>query len=389
MKKIINSALIAISIREIKQFSRNSIMLAIFILAPIAYSLLIGFVYKDAKVTDLPIMLIDLDQSPLSDRIADALDENIYLKVLIIKQNQENYKDQIISEKLQAVITIPKGFQAEVEQKRHPEMNVEINGLNMLTANYASTGIMKVLASLNAGIEMASLQKSGIPSAIAAQRYESFAITTSRFYNPASNYLMFLWPGMLGTILQQVFLLTIALSFSKEYEKNTFEELFATTRNTLKILMGKAIPYWIIGLILWFPLIRVSLPAFHVPLVSNQLAYWLISALFVLSLTFFGIAISIAVKSQLKATEILMIIATPSFIISGQTWPIEQMPNWIRLIAEGIPLTHYLEAFRRLMLYQANLSNITPQIVGLLIITIVSFAASYFLLKKSLSSFKK
>jgi ABC-2 type transport system permease protein len=83
-----------------------------------------------------------------------------------------------------------------------------------------------------------------------------------------------------------------------------------------------------------------------------------------------------------------MVIATPSFIISGQTWPLSQMPVWVQTLASGIPLTHYLEAFRRLLLYQAGFSEIMPQLIGLSIITVVSFVVATILLKIKIKRLK-
>lgn len=376
-------------IREFKLLSSNTVMLAVFIAAPVAYSLLIGAVYKNAKVTDLPVMVVDLDNSPLSHTIIDAINDNEFMEVAGIRQQLGNLRDEVLEMNYHAVITIPKGFEGDIQQKRHPEVDVDINATNMLTANYVTTGLMKVLGTYNAGIEITSLQKGGMPRAIAEQHYEAFRINMTRFFNPSSNYLIFLWPGMLGTILQQVFLLTIALSFAKELEENTFGDIFKVSHSPLFLLMAKAIPYWIIGIALWFPLMKISFSIFHIPQIANGGAYWLISSLFVMSLTFAGIAVSVAFKSQLKATEVLMVVATPSFIISGQTWPLDQMPQWIQVISNTIPLTHFAEAFRKLLMCDAGILDILPQLKALTIITMVSLATAIMVLGFRMRAYKK
>ena len=375
--------------REFKLFGTNTVMLAIFIAAPIAYAILTGAVYKDAKVTDLPILIVDLDETPFSDKVIDALNDNQYLKVMEVRRTREDFKAELLKNNYQAVVTIPENFQADIEQKRHPEISAEINSGNMLTGNYTTTGIMSVLGTLNAGFEIGSLQKKGMPTAIASEQFESFQISVSRFYNPSSNYLMFLWPGMLGTIMQQVFLLIFALSFGKEFVTKSIGDLLKISKSPTYLILVKSVPYWIIGFIVWFPLLKILMPYFDVPMVEGKFAFMLITVLFVLSLTFLGIAVSVAIPSPIKATEILMIVATPSFIISGQTWPSSQMPVWVQDIAACIPLTHYLEAFRRLLLYNASLKEILPQIIGLIIITLVSFLAAFVLLKIKIKRFEK
>ncbi len=363
--------------REFSLFGSNSLALLIFIGAPILYALLIGFVYKGAMVKDLPIIVVDLDNSPLSNKIIDAIDDNQYLKVEDVKYISGNLRDEVINKEYIGVITIPYKFQANIEQKRFCEIDADINGSNMLTANYASTGIQTVLATVNAALKIETLKKEGVPAEIASQQFESFRINMTRFFNPSSNYLYFLWPGMLGTVMQQVFLLTLALSFAKEFEENTFRNLIRYSDKSSYLLIVKAIPYLFMGITFWICLIHTFFSLFHMVMPHSLIAFYFISALFMISLIFMGIASSIIFKTQLKATEFLMVVAVPSFIISGQTWPLSQMPHAVQWFAQIIPLTHYLEAFRRLALENASISDILPQIQGLLWLSVIYFLVAY------------
>jgi len=137
----------------------------------------------------------------------------------------------------------------------------------------------------------------------------------------------------------------------------------------------------LMGMALWLPLIRCFFSFFRIEMAQSYGAFFLVSALFMLAVTFLGIAISIMMTTQLKATEVLMIIATPSFIISGQTWPLSQMPHAIQYIADFIPLTHYLEAFRSLLMYKASYKQIMPQITSLSVLTVINMIIAYFALR--------
>jgi ABC-2 type transport system permease protein len=370
-------------------FGSNTVAILIFVGAPILYSLLVGSVYKEATVKDLPIMVVDLDNSPLSNKVIDALDDNMYIKVAEVRNISGNYKDDVINNNYLAIITIPESFEANIQQRRYSEIDADVNGSNMLTANYASTGIQTVLSTINAGLEIETLKKKGVPTEIASQQYESFRINVTRFFNPSSNYLLFLWPGMLGTIMQQVFLLALALSFSKEFEDDTFRNLVRYSKSPSYLLLVKSLPYWLMGMALWLPLIRGFFALYHVDMMSSVGGFYLASALFMLSLTFMGTAVSIIFNTQLKATEVLMIIAVPSFIISGQTWPLAQMPGIVQTIANYIPLTHYLEAFRRLLLYKATIHEIMPQIHALLWLSFIYMVIAIISLKIRIVKQKK
>jgi len=373
-------------VREFKLLSKNYVIIAIFIGAPFLYAVLLGSVYSDAKVTNLPIIVVDLDNTPLSNNVIDALDDNQYLEVeRILLETNSKLELQLIKDKYHAVVTIPEGFEADINQKRHPEIDADVDAANMLTANYITTGIMSVLGTLNAGIEIATLQKKGIPTSIAEEQYESFKINVNRHFNPSSNYLHFLSPGMLGTVMQQVFLLALALSFAQEFQSNTFSELLKFSTSSTYLIITKAIPYILVGILVWQPLFHFSSVIFHTPLAENQLAYWAITLLFFISLSSMGILASIAFQTELKATEVLMVIATPSFIISGQTWPLSQMPQWVQTLANAIPITHYLEAIRKLIMYKANFTDILPQIEAMTILTVISMSLAIVLLKIKIS----
>lgn len=130
-------------------------------------------------------------------------------------------------------------------------------------------------------------------------------------------------------------------------------------------------------------------PLFRVPFDVDSSAMIALLVMFTAAVTFLGILVSIAIPSQLKATEVLMVVATPSFILSGFTWPLSQMPGWIVSIANTIPLTHFLQALRKVMLYQATASDIVSELNWLFIMTLIFALLSFLLLKFKIYRSKK
>jgi len=364
--------------REFQLFWGNSVLRLLFIGAPVLYGVLFGFVYQKGKVTDLNILVVDQDNTPLSNRLVDMLNDNEVLHVVQVKPERLNLKQDLIKLDGQAIVVIPDRFEADVLQNRSPEVNVQINLANILTANYASRSIQIVLGSLNAGLEMEALRKRGTPEYAVSEKYEAFSTNYVRLYNRSSNYMSFLWPGMLATIVQQVLLLALALSFAQEYERGTFKsELLAQTRSPLKAILVKCMPYWLMmipmGLFFWG-----LQQYFHVPLIPHQAGPGLLLfALFIAASSFMGILVSILIPSQLKATEVLMVVATPSFVLSGFTWPLSQMPGWIAVVADVIPLTHFLGGYRILLMQEGWLGAINPQVIALAVLTLIFGLLSY------------
>src|SRR5690554_4722385 len=373
---------------EFKRIFSNDVLLAIFFGAPILYGFLFGYVYQQAKVVDLPIVIIDQDRSPTTDKIIDAFEDNEGLLVTDVRYSAGNIIAEMPLEQYAAVITLPTNFEADVFQKRHPEIRVDLNMANILNANTASVNIQSVLMTLNAGMEIEGLKKQGMHSAQAYSSYESFKINFNKLYNSTGNYVTFMLPGLLGGIMQQIIFLAMALVFSRDFEDGYFGKLIKESKSSLYHIALKATPFLLMLPLMWlavsffFPYFNIEAGIFNFPML-------VLTALLTLASMCIGMLFSIAIPSQLKATELLMVISTPAFILSGFTWPTMAIPSAITNIAQFIPLTQFLSGFRKIAFYGGNLSSIKSEIGMLVLITLVSFVAMAILLQFKIYRLRK
>lgn len=362
--------------REFALFWNNSVLRILFIGAPIMYGVLLGYVYNKGKVTDLPIVVVDKDQSKMSKKALQMMEDNEVLTISALLPNEDNLTRTALEKEAVCIVIIPEGFEKGVLTKKYPEITTIVNTANVLTANYASTALQVCLGTLKVGVQLEALRKQGVPENLLMSQYEPFKTTFIKKNNRSTNYMYFLWPGILATVLQQVLMLGLALSFASEFENGTFKFLVNKTSSTFKLIMVKVIPYLIMSFGIWL-IYWLFTWWFKIPFYENLGALTLAAGLFVLSVCFIGILVSLLIPSQLKATEVLMVIATPSFILSGFTWPLSQMPEWIQYIASIIPLTHFLPIFRVLIIENGPTDLIYPYLQHLLIITAVGFVLSY------------
>jgi len=357
--------------REFRSFFHTPIAIAILFGGPLFFGILIGMVYDHAKPVDLPIVIVDKDGSSMSGDIIDALDDNQYIKVWKLTGSEFEAREYLRTEKVDGIVTIPAKFESDINQKRTPEIQIDLNTVNILTSNYINTGVLKTLGVINAGIEIKTMEKTGMPAAIAEKQFQSFSVNTDRFYNPESNYLRFLWPGITGGILQQIFLLVIAIIFSKEFEKKIFGQLLTYSKSTGVILLGKTIPYIVVMMAIWIGMLYIMYPCFKIEIAGGFGTMMLFSFIFIICLLAMGIMVSLIFPTMLLSTEILMIVATPSFIISGYTWPISQMPVIIQAFANLLPLTHFLSGFRKIAFLGNGLYDVRHEISVMLIMTVI------------------
>jgi ABC-2 type transport system permease protein len=362
--------------REFKMFWQNKVLRLLFIGAPLLYGILLGYVYGKGKVTDLPIIVVDEDRSEMSSKALQMFEDNEVLNIAALLYDQNNLSQIAIEKEASCVVIIPKGFEKMVLTKKYPEVVTIVNASNVLTANYASSALQLCLGTLKVGVQMETLRKQGTPENVIGSQYEPFKTTFIKKYNRSTNYMYFLWPGVLAAVLQQVLLLGLALSFAAEFEHGTFKKLVQKCPSMFKLIWVKIIPYMIMSFGLWIMYWLFTL-WFRIPLYDNLFPLTIIAGIFVLVVSFMGILVSIMVPSQLKATEILMVIATPSFILSGFTWPLSQMPVWVQGVANIIPLTHFLRAFRILIIEEGTFSQTFGAISNLLIIGSICAVLSY------------
>ena len=291
-----------------------------------------------------------------------------------------NILKEMPTEQYAAVVTLPVGFEKDVLQKKHPEIRVDLNMANIVNANTASNNINTVLMTLNAGFEIEGLKKQGMNPDQAKASYESFKVNFNKLYNSTGNYVTFMLPGILAAIMQQVIFLAMALVFSRDFEDGYFKVLTRNSKSSFYHILLKAVPFLLMLPFMWlfisllFPHFKIGADIFNFPML-------VLTVLLTLASMFIGMLFSIAIPSQLKATELLMVISTPAFILSGFTWPTEAIPSFIANIAQFIPVTQFLSGFRKIAFYGGDLSSISHEIGILLLIMAVAFTAMVVLLQ--------
>lgn len=373
---------------EFKRIFSNSVLMAIFFGAPVGYGILFGYVYQQAKVKDLPIVIVDQDQSPATDKIIDAFEDNEGLHVKDVRPVPGDIKSEMPTNQYIAVITFPNDFEKDLLQKKHPEVRVDLNMANILNANTASNHINTVLMTINAGIEIEGLKKQGTHPDQAKAAYESFKINFNKLYNSTGNYVTFMLPGLLAAIMQQIIFLAMALVFSRDFEDGYFGKLTQESKSSVFHIALKATPFLIMLPFMWL-IISLILSFFNVGVDVINLQMLILTSLLTFASMFIGMLFSIAIPSQLKATELLMVISTPAFILSGFTWPTSAIPELITNVAQFIPVTQYLSGFRKVAFYGGDLASIMPEIKYLSGIILVAVIVMILLLQLKINRFGK
>lgn len=367
--------------REFKLFLKNETLRNVFLLAPLAYALIIGFTYQQGKTENLPVIVINHDLSPLSFQVVEMLQDNKNIEVLEYQLEPASIKNEVIKTEAAAVVVIPERFEAHMLQKKYPEINVYVNTSNILTANFASKAIQLVLATFSAGAEIKSIQRKGMNAEIAKMNYEPFKTNYITLFNTSSNYLIFMWPAMMAVVLQQVILLAMAISFSEEFKRDSFiQDFTGKYQYTALVMVIKNLPIWTFSLVNLLVFYGIG-KFFMIPMPQNLLYFAITTVLFIVACGNLGVMVSILLPDALKITQILMVIASPAFLISGYTWPRSAMPVFVQAITDIIPLTPYLEAMKILFIQNGESVLTHRYIIHLLILGWIYFLIGWLALK--------
>ena len=210
-------------------------------------------------------------------------------------------------------------------------------------------------------------------------QYEPFKANYITMFNTTSNYLIFMWPAMMGVVFQQVVLLAMAVSFASDFRRKSFLENYKGSPAILMLIM-KCLPIWIISVVNILILSAMGW-YFKIPVLENIFGFAILATVFIMTCTFLGALFSVLLPNALKATQFLMIIASPAFIIGGFTWPSSAMPTAIQYLANIIPLTPFLEAFKIILIQKGSFELTYPYLQHLLILMAVYFVLCVLALK--------
>ncbi|HBE79224.1 MAG TPA: hypothetical protein DDW65_15845 [Firmicutes bacterium] len=372
----------AVMQKEFLHIFRDKIVCSIAFLAPLAFVALFGFLYIEQKVTNLPVAVYDQDQSELSRTIIQAFSDSERFKITTVCNNYREIEHLMQSEKVLSVIVIPPNLQQDVKSGKSREVALIFNGTNILTMNTLANVAAQVIPTISGGITMKIIQGYGVPEQKAYQAVTALSFRSRYWYNPSTSYLVFMLLGLLGTVLQQITLLGVALSFIKEKESGSWRHLAFSKLSAFEILMGKLSVYFIIYCIDAMVMFGLGFSCFGMPMHGSPLLFLIVNLLFILVMLALGMAISIVTTSTPQAIEISMLIAMPSFLISGWTWPYLSMPFPIQILSKLLPLTHFLDAIRRIVYMGAGFDVVWPQFVILGIFVMICLPLTAFMLQR-------
>ena len=255
---------------------------------------------------------------------------------------------------INGAIAIPGEFSRRIRKGRDIKIPSYVNASTLVQANALGGAFNKVIQTFSAGVEIKAATKKGASATQAREMIMPIKMDLRPMFNPSFNYTDFMIPGILFTILQQVILLGMALTWTGEKEAGTLKELFSLSKSSGVLFLGKMLPYLLINFLIAEIFLRVVFPLNNIPMQGDWILTIAFTLLFTATIVTWGFWVSAFLKTRLFATQVLMFMAMPSFVLSGFTWPLESMPVFMQGLANLLPLTHFVNGFRNIYLANAS-----------------------------------
>ncbi len=334
--------LMALLIKEFIQMRRDRITFAMMLGVPLMQLVLFGFaINSDPK--GLPAALVTSSSDHYVRAMVSALENTGYYRFVSVGTSEAEAEAMIASGEVSFIVTIPSDFARRVDRNDHPQILIEADATDPSVASGAISTLSTVTA-------QALLHEQGLEAKAAESQKNALEVVVHRRYNPEGVTQYNIVPGLLGVILQMTMVMMTAMALTREVERGTMENLLAMPASPLEVMLGKILPYLVVGGVQVLVVLAAAKLLFHVPFVGS---FWLLVGAilaFVLSLVLLGYTISTAAKSQMQAMQLTFFFFLPSLLLSGFMFPFRGMPDWAQALGEIFPLTHFLRIIRAVML---------------------------------------
>ncbi len=367
------SKLYKIAIREFRRIFERKTLYLMMIILPLILFLIYGFIYKKEILTEIPVAVVDYDNSQLSRTIIQLVESSPSLSIEKYLNSIEEVKNEMQKGNIHGAFFMPHNLEADVKSGKNSSVVIYKNTANLIIGNSILKDGLTIVKTVSGSVLLKKLNSDGMVEEKAMNIVNPIKIESMALYNPNYSYLSYLIPGLIGFTLQMLIMAASVLVISSEFTHNTFHELveIADGKKSI-ILLGKIIPHFIVHFSTVLIIVGVIFPLFDIRVYGSLFSIITIFTLFIsVSLTA-GLMISSLFHDQLFATEAALFFNTPAFIFSGFTFPLWGMPVLHSTFAQIIPFTHFLYAFLKIYQMDAPISAASREIYALLSFLIVS-----------------
>ena len=339
---------LAIARRELFFMWQDRDLRYILLIGPLLGLLLFYSIYSRQFLTDIPTAVTDLDRSQASQELVKDIQATENLMITAYPDSYDELEELIKKGEVIAGLVIPENYGKDVSLSRQVRLEMIVDGSNMIYATNSTSAMLAASRTLSAKAGIKTLVSSGIQPAQARDAYQSVEFREEAWFNPAFNYAYFVVLALALNLWQQCCTLAACMNIVSETGSASWRQVKALGLSRLRLFASKSAAQITTFMVIALPVFFLAFAVFKLPLRCGFPAFFLFSLVFAIALHSVGTLASSVARDAVNATRFGMIIALPSFLVSGYTWPLEAMPQYLQMISKMLPQTWYFQGLNSL-----------------------------------------
>ncbi len=344
--------------KEFLLIFRDKTILRLIFIMPLMQLLVIPLA-ADYEVKHIAIAVVDLDHSSTSQRLTHKVGSSSYFQIIATPHSYAEATKLAEEGKADIVLTIPPDFERDLETTGLTSLQLAADAVDGVRAGLGTSYALAMVRQFQAGM------RSGATSADMSRAGPTIEVVSANLYNPHIDYPKFMVPGLLAILVTMVGAFLSALNIVQEKEAGTIEQINVTPIAKYQFILGKLIPFWLLGLLSITIGMLVGRVAFDLWPAGSLLTIYLFSAVYLIGVLGIGLFISTLTESQQQATLISFFFMMIFVLLSGLYTPIESMPNWAQTIAAFNPPSYFVEVVRGVYIKGSETRDLLPALLRL------------------------
>lgn len=377
------SVLLAIVVKELRQTFRDKRMIGLLTVAPLVQLLLFGFAVN-LDVDNVPVIIADEDRTVESRMLAEAMVATDTFQTVGWVSSTEEAIDWVTRGDAVIALVVPRGYGTHVGRAEPTSVQALVDGTDSNRAMVAQNSLSSF--AMKRAMAQAEARLAETAAALGqAPRLPRMNVEPRVLYNPSLDGRIYFVPGVAAMLLLIVTFLTSSAGLTREKEQGTLEQVMVSPIKPEILIIGKTLPYALIGLVDLGWVIVMGAWIFDVPLRGPVWLLFAAGSVYMLSTLGVGLLVSALARTQQQAFMGAFFFLLPAVLLSGFATPVDNMPEWLKPFTTLTPVRHFVEIIRSVLLKGATFSDIAPQFVALAGLGVVLYGASAMVLRRRLS----
>ncbi len=370
----------ALLVKEFIQMSRDRLTFAMMVMLPIVQLLLFGFAIN-TDVKHLSTVIFDQSLQQESRDLLSSFTASGYFDIKYVAGSFDEVNQRIERGDAKVGIVIPPDFTPDLKHGRSAAVQVIVDATDTLASSSAISAA-QMIGQLKSQAIMVKRIESLVGRGTINQAYD---IRIRPWYNPDFVSAFYMVPGICGIILTMTMVMITAMAIVRERERGTLEQLIVTPLKSFELMLGKIIPYVLVGYVQITLALMVGILVFDLPIRGSLGLLYLLTSFFIVASLALGIMISNFAETQMQAMQMSFFLLMPSILLSGFMFPREAMPQLIQWIGNFIPLTFYLQILRGIILKGIGLNFLWMQVTALFAFIVAILTISVLKFRKKIA----